>query len=64
MKMDVEGFEQQVLQGATELLTKNNVWCVAVTECQREPGDSQWLSWQWLMPEYDVTQLQQVFTYH
>jgi hypothetical protein len=26
MKMDVEGYEQQVLQGATALLQKHNVW--------------------------------------
>lgn len=28
MKMDVEGFEKQVLEGATGLLTKHNVWWV------------------------------------
>jgi hypothetical protein len=26
MKMDVEGYEQQVLEGATALLKEHNVW--------------------------------------
>lgn len=32
MKIDVEGFETSVLQGAKGLLTKRNVWFIATGE--------------------------------